>query len=63
MAETARLPALALIEPLHGLTFALLHLTCMRLLAGLPLPPGALELGRRIGCVPFVTAPADGGAV
>jgi PPP family 3-phenylpropionic acid transporter len=26
-------PALALIEPLHGLTFALLHLTCMRLLA------------------------------
>ena len=33
MAETAWLPALALIEPLHGLTFALLHLTCMRLLA------------------------------
>ena len=32
MAETAWLPALALIEPLHGLTFALLHLTCMRLL-------------------------------
>jgi len=23
----------AAIEPLHGLTFALLHLTCMRLLA------------------------------
>jgi len=33
MAETTWLPALALIEPLHGLTFALLHLTCMRLLA------------------------------
>jgi PPP family 3-phenylpropionic acid transporter len=33
MAETAWLPALAAIEPLHGLTFALLHLTCMRLLA------------------------------
>ncbi len=33
-AETAWLPALAAIEPLHGLTFALLHLTCMRLLAG-----------------------------
>jgi PPP family 3-phenylpropionic acid transporter len=33
MAETVRLPALAAIEPLHGLTFALLHLTCMRLLA------------------------------
>ena len=34
MAETAWLPVLATIEPLHGLTFALLHLTCMRLLAG-----------------------------
>jgi PPP family 3-phenylpropionic acid transporter len=33
MAEIAWLPALALIEPLYGLTFALLHLTCMRLLA------------------------------
>jgi PPP family 3-phenylpropionic acid transporter len=33
MAETAWLPAVAAIEPLHGLTFALLHLTCMRLLA------------------------------
>ena len=33
MAETAWIPAMAVIEPLHGLTFALLHLTCMRLLA------------------------------
>jgi PPP family 3-phenylpropionic acid transporter len=33
MAETAWLPAVAAVEPLHGLTFALLHLTCMRLLA------------------------------
>src|SRR6516165_4073774 len=33
MAETAWLPAVAAIEPLHGLTFALLHLTCMRILA------------------------------
>jgi len=33
MAETAWLPAVAANEPLHGLTFALLHLTCMRLLA------------------------------
>jgi PPP family 3-phenylpropionic acid transporter len=33
MAETAWLPALAAIELLHGLTFALLHLTCMRLFA------------------------------
>lgn len=33
MAETTWLPALATVQPLHGLTFALLHLTCMRLLA------------------------------
>ncbi len=33
MAETTWLPAIAAIEPLHGLTFALLHLTCLRLLA------------------------------
>jgi PPP family 3-phenylpropionic acid transporter len=33
MAETAWLPAMTAIEPLHGLTFGLLHLTCMRLLA------------------------------
>jgi PPP family 3-phenylpropionic acid transporter len=33
MAETAWIPAMAVIEPLHGLTFALLQLTCMRLLA------------------------------
>src|SRR4051794_25601762 len=32
-AETAWLPALMFIQPLHGLTFALLHLACMRLLA------------------------------
>jgi PPP family 3-phenylpropionic acid transporter len=33
MAETAWVPALATVEPLHGLTFALLHLSCLRLLA------------------------------
>jgi PPP family 3-phenylpropionic acid transporter len=33
MVETAWLPALVAIEPMHGLTLALLHLTCMRLLA------------------------------
>ena len=27
------LPAMALVEPLHGLTFALLHLACMRMLS------------------------------
>ncbi len=28
-AQTARFPVMALVEPLHGLTFALLHLACM----------------------------------
>ena len=38
MASTASLAALALIEPLHGFTFALLHLACMRLIAA-TVPP------------------------
>jgi len=33
MAETADLTALALVQPLHGFTFALLHLACMRIIA------------------------------
>jgi hypothetical protein len=37
-AETAALPALALSQPLHGLSFALLHLACMRRLAEI-VPP------------------------
>ena len=37
-ATTAWLPAMALVEPLHGLTFALLHLACMRLM-GATVPP------------------------
>ncbi len=41
MAETTWIPALAAIQPLHGLTFALLHLTCMRPLA--QSVPGHLE--------------------
>jgi hypothetical protein len=28
---TANVTAMALVEPLHGLSFALLHLACMRL--------------------------------
>jgi len=39
MALTADVIALALMQPLHGLTFALLHLACMRLLAVI-VPPG-----------------------
>lgn len=32
MARTAWLPAMALIEPMHGFTFAQLHLACMRVM-------------------------------
>jgi PPP family 3-phenylpropionic acid transporter len=39
MAQSAAGLALALVQPLHGLTFALLHLACMRLLAWI-VPPG-----------------------
>jgi PPP family 3-phenylpropionic acid transporter len=39
MAQTSAVGALALVQPLHGFTFALLHLACMRLLARI-VPPG-----------------------
>ena len=40
-AVTAWLPAMALVEPLHGLTFALLHLACMQMLSVVaPAGPG-----------------------
>lgn len=39
MAQTTDLVALALVQPLHGVTFALLHLACMRLIAR-TVPPG-----------------------
>ena len=35
MAQTTDVLALALVQPLHGLTFALLHLACMQLIARL----------------------------
>jgi PPP family 3-phenylpropionic acid transporter len=38
MAETTNVVALALVQPLHGLTFALTHLACMRLI-GAVVPP------------------------
>jgi PPP family 3-phenylpropionic acid transporter len=33
MAQTSEVIALLLVQPLHGITFALLHLACMRLIA------------------------------
>ena len=35
LAETTSVAAFALVEPLHGLTFALQHLACMRLIAAI----------------------------
>ena len=35
LAETTSVAASALVEPLHGLTFALQHLACMRLIAAI----------------------------
>jgi PPP family 3-phenylpropionic acid transporter len=39
MAQTSEVTALALVQPLHGISFALLHLACMRLIAR-TVPPG-----------------------
>ncbi len=50
-AVTAAVPAMALVEPLHGLTFALLHLACMRMLADLVPPPLAATAQAAYGTV------------
>jgi MFS transporter, PPP family, 3-phenylpropionic acid transporter len=39
LAQTTEVAAVALVQPLHGITFALLHLACMRVLAQV-VPPG-----------------------
>jgi MFS transporter, PPP family, 3-phenylpropionic acid transporter len=52
MGASAWLPAMMLIEPLHGITFALLHLAAMRLLAEVvpaPLVATALTLYGTLG--------------
>ncbi len=52
MGATAWLPAMMLIEPLHGITFGLLHLAAMRLLAEIvpsPLVATALTLYGTLG--------------
>jgi PPP family 3-phenylpropionic acid transporter len=38
MASTTDVTALALVQPLHGLTFAALHLACMRLIVAIVAP-------------------------
>jgi PPP family 3-phenylpropionic acid transporter len=44
MSQTAWVPALMLVQPLHGLTFAFLHLACMRLLSEI-VPSGLAATG------------------
>jgi MFS transporter, PPP family, 3-phenylpropionic acid transporter len=39
MAQTSNVVVIALVQPLHGITFALLHLACMRLIRDI-VPPG-----------------------
>jgi PPP family 3-phenylpropionic acid transporter len=38
MAQTTWIPAVALVQPLHGLTFALQHLACMQMIAQIVSP-------------------------
>jgi PPP family 3-phenylpropionic acid transporter len=68
-AVTAWLPAMALVEPLHGLTFALLHLACMQMLS-VVVPPalaataqaiyGGLAVGTMTAIITLVSGPLYG---
>ena len=65
-AQTAALPAMALVEPLHGLTFALLHLVCMRTIAQVVPQPlaataqafyGTVAVGAAVTVLTFASGP------
>src|SRR3984957_11091700 len=68
-AVTAWLPAMALVEPLHGLTFALLHLACMQVLSVI-VPPalaataqgiyGGVAVGTMTAIMTLVSGPLYG---
>src|ERR1700722_16563792 len=68
-AVTAWLPAMALMEPLHGLTFALLHLACMQMLS-VVVPPalaataqavyGTVAVGAMTAILSLVSGPLYG---
>ena len=47
VASTAAVPVLAVVQPLHGLTFAALHLACMRVIAD-AVPPELAATGQAI---------------
>jgi PPP family 3-phenylpropionic acid transporter len=66
---TAWLPAMALVEPLHGLTFALLHLACMQMLSVVASPAlaataqgiyGGVAVGTMTAVMTLVSGPLYG---
>ena len=68
-AVTAWLPAMALVEPLHGLTFALLHLACMQMLSVVAPPAlaataqgiyGGVAVGTMTAIMTLVSGPLYG---
>ncbi len=68
-AQTAWFPAMALVEPLHGLTFALLHLACMQVIARAVPPPlaataqafyGTIAMGATSAAITLVSGPLYG---
>jgi PPP family 3-phenylpropionic acid transporter len=58
LAETTSAAASALVEPLHGLTFALQHLACMRLISAVVPPPLAATAQAIYGTVAVGVATA-----
>ena len=68
-AVTAWLPAMVLVEPLHGLTFALLHLACMQMLSVVAPPAlaataqgiyGGVAVGTMTAIMTLVSGPLYG---
>ncbi len=69
-AVTAAFPVMAVVEPLHGLTFALLHLACMDII-GLVVPKplaataqafyGTIALGASAAAITLLSGPLYGG--
>jgi len=68
-AVTGWLPAMALVEPLHGLTFALLHLACMQMVSVVAPPAlaataqgiyGGVAVGTMTAIMTLVSGPLYG---
>jgi MFS transporter, PPP family, 3-phenylpropionic acid transporter len=57
MSQTTNVAAIALVQPFHGLTFALLHLACMRVI-GLVVPPHLAATAQAVYAFGAATASA-----